>query len=182
VTKSAHFDKFLKENAAAKTPIEKGKALEEFVVATFTQLRGVTVHDRNVRDDNEVQEIDVLLWNEQEIGRSGLSFLPNTIFVEAKNWMRMVGAAEVAWFKEKVRSGGDYGTGGATGILVAANGVTGDGSDRKFAADIILRARAEQVRLLVVRPEELDLGPADVRELLKRRVSDLAGGRLKFGS
>jgi hypothetical protein len=169
---------FLARSAAATTTRQKGDALEEYVCAVFRRLAGVIVHERHLRDDQHVQEIDVMLWNEQDSGPNGLSFLPHIIVVEAKNWTRPVGAAEVAWFKEKVRTSGDFAGDGAVGILVAAAGVTRDRADRQFAAGIIRDARPEGIKLLVVRPEHLVCDAAGLRDLLRRRLCDLAAGRV----
>lgn len=169
---------FLARSAAATTTRQKGDALEEYVCAVFGRLAGVIVHERHLRDDQHVQEIDVMLWNERDSGPSGLSFLPHIIVVEAKNWARPVGAAEVAWFKEKVRTSGDFAGDGAVGILVAAAGVTRDRADRQFAAGIIRDARHEGIKLLVARPEHLVCDAAGLRELLRRRLCDLAAGRV----
>src|SRR5262249_61251982 len=53
---------YLAKSAAAHTTRQKGDALEDYVCAVFRQLSGLTVHERHVRDDQHVQEIDVMLW------------------------------------------------------------------------------------------------------------------------
>jgi hypothetical protein len=166
------------ETAAATKPTQRGDALARFIEQIMCQLDGVSLHETKVFSDDRSQELDVILWNERLPGLTGLSFFPFIVFVEAKNWDERVGSSEVAWFKEKVRLSGDYAGTGAIGILVASNGVTGDRDDRDFAVAVIRAARAERVFIIVARPADLAVEPPDLREFLRRRVCDLAGGRV----
>lgn len=159
--------------AAATTTKAKGEALEQLACESFARLDGVTVHARNCRDEHNIQEIDVVLWNDRLATPIGLPFIPEVFTVEAKNWEAPVGSAEVAWFKEKVRNSG-Y----STGVLVAANGITGDHDDRRFAYEAILLARSERLRLVVLEPAALGAAPNDLAQTLKMRLADLAAGRV----
>lgn len=177
-TPAERYAAYEKRTAGATTTTERGNALADYAAEMLSTLNGVKLDRKKVISSDRSQEIDVVMWNERLAGESGLFFLSHTIFVEAKNWDYPVGAAEVAWFKEKVRINGDYSGGGATGILLALNGVTGEQYDRDFAVAIIQNARVEKVRILVVRPSHLAVEPTDLREFFRQRVTDLASGKV----
>jgi hypothetical protein len=181
VTPAQMLEAFNHSTANAPSSTARGDALANYVSDIFSQVTGITVYDSKVFSDDRSQELDVILWNEQDGSDSGIDFLPNIILVEAKNWDHPVGAAEVAWFKEKIRQGGDYSGTGAVGILIAPHGVTGQKHDRDFAAAVILRARSENVRILVAAPDELSLDAKQLRALIKNRLCALAAGHAGLG-
>lgn len=177
---AAQYDAYSAATAAAQSTVEKGEALTDYIVAVIEQLDGVTCDGRNAFSDDHSQELDAIFWNERSPGPTGLDFFASIFFVEAKNWIKPVGAAEVAWFKEKIVQGGHFQERRAIGLLVAPHGVTGLEHDKQFAAAIVLRARQEGVHIVVVTPEQLAIEAADLRELLRRRLVDLAAGRVGF--
>jgi hypothetical protein len=81
------------------------------------------------------------------------------------------GRAELSWFDTKLRNRGLN-----FGVLVAANGITGDEADITAAHSIVAAALREGRRLVVIRNDELlvltDL-PQLVR-LVKEKLCDLA--------
>ncbi|MHB8577256.1 MAG: restriction endonuclease [Dehalococcoidia bacterium] len=120
---------------------------------------------RNRFNPARSQEIDIVLWNDRV--PAGLWFLPEILLVECKNWTNPTGSAEVAWFDHKIRSlGQEY------GILIAANGITGDRRRLDFAHDIVRYALGQRRRLLVVTAADLRnlTRPAEISELLKRKL------------
>jgi len=177
-TPAERFAAYEKRTAGGCSTTERGDALADYAAEALSTLKGVKLDGKKVISSDRSQEIDVVMWNERLPGKKGLRFLSHTIFVEAKNWDCPVGAAEVAWFKEKVRINGDYSGGGATGILLALSGVTGEKYDRDFAVAIIHSARGEKVRILVVRPSDLAVEPKTLREFFRQRVTDLASGKI----
>lgn len=162
---------------AAATTVAKGDALANYIGGVFEQLDGVSCAEKKVVSDDQSQELDVILWNERNPGPLGLDFLPSIVPVEAKNWSRPVGAAEIAWFKDKVVQGGVFQGGWAAGLLVAPEGITGSHDDARFAAAVILRARQEKVAMIVATPDELAHDAAELREYLKARLIGLVAGR-----
>src|SRR5258707_15773493 len=110
---------FLAVGQAAATTAAKGKALEDLICYVFECIPGFSVTQRNSLDVFQAEEIDVAFWNDQH--RQGLRFPHNIILVECKNWSVPVSNDEVAFFDTKLR-----GRGLSFGILVAANGITGD--------------------------------------------------------
>jgi hypothetical protein len=76
------------------------------------------------------EEIDVASYNDQE--PQGLRAFNPILLIERKNRSKPVGSIEVSWFLTKIRNRGlDF------GILVAAQGVTGDAHDKTAAHDVI---------------------------------------------
>jgi hypothetical protein len=105
------------------------------------------------------EEIDIAFWNEKH--PRGLHFLPNIVIVECKNWSEPVGSEEVNWFSTKLRNRGL-----AFGILIAANGVTGDALDRTGAHSIIADALREGRQIVVLTLQDLR-GIADTYQLIR---------------
>jgi hypothetical protein len=97
----------------------KGKALEDLIYYIFEKVPGIPFIERNQQNVFQTEEIDLAFWNDKTI--NGLHFLPNIILVECKNWSRAVDTDAVSYFKNKIDERGlDF------GVLVAANGITGD--------------------------------------------------------
>jgi len=148
---------------------EKGRALEDLVCYIFAQIPGISIVRRNEMNTFETEEIDVALWNEAH--NDGLYFLSNIILVECKNWSNAVSSNEVSWFDAKLRSRGLN-----FGILVAANGITGNANDVTAAHQIIASALREKRHLIVFTRDEL-LALSDSSELVrkfKEKLCDLA--------
>ncbi len=151
---------------------DKGTALEQFCCVFFDALPGVRVAERRAVDDMDSQEVDIVLDNDRH--PSGLFTLDPILFVEAKNWSRRVGSAEVAWFDWKVRLSGYK-----QAFLVVANGVTGRADDRNAAWSILRQANMEGRRLLVLSPKEMAgcANPPQVQQLIQSKLRALAVGR-----
>lgn len=151
-------DLFAKSDAA-KTNVEKGKCLEDLAVYLFEMIPGISVTARDKKNTYDAEEIDVALWNEQHArGFKTLNFL---ILVECKNWSSPVGSMEVNWFLTKIKNRAlDF------GILIAANGITGSDEDRRQAHDVVSKALAEGVRMILLTRDEI-LSLADTDELVR---------------
>lgn len=140
----------LAEGDAAPTTEEKGAALEDVVVRSFCKIDGVGFLRRDQTNSANSSEIDILLYN-QAIPL-GLPFFPGYLIFECKNWVAPVNSAAVEGFVAKVRA-----CRLELGILVAANGVTGDPQERTAANDVIRRAfDRDNIKLLVVTRAELE--------------------------
>ncbi|MBU7440913.1 restriction endonuclease [Paraburkholderia fungorum] len=151
------------------TTAAKGRALEDLICYLFSQVPGVSITRRNEMNAFETEEIDVALWNDAH--NDGFFFLPNIILIECKNWSAAVGSIEVNWFDSKLRNRGlDF------GILVAANGVTGNPEQVSAAHYTIAAALKEGRRLIVFTKEEI-LAFSEAAELVlsvKEKLCDLA--------
>jgi hypothetical protein len=104
---------------AAATTTERGRLLEELVVYLFSRCPGVRHYNSNVLSAPGSSEVDVCFWNSRHNG--SIDFLPQILVVECKNTAERVGSAAVRTFLAKLQEMHlDH------GILVAANGITGD--------------------------------------------------------
>jgi|SRR5688572_23908653 len=127
----------------ARSEQQRGRLFEELICQMFGSIPGMSVIARNVFTAGRSQEVDILIGHDSRL--SEISFLPDFILVECKNWSWPVSSMEVAWFDRKVKQRGlDL------GILVAAHGVTGEQRERTFAHEIISWALAERRRLIVI--------------------------------
>jgi hypothetical protein len=159
---------YFKRSDAAKTAAAKGKELEDLTVYLFEKIPGVSLSARNVKSVFDDEEIDVAFFNDQS--PAGLRFLNFFLLVECKNWSKPVGSMEMAWFAWKVESRHlDF------GILIAANGITGNAADGKEAHKIASSALEHGRRLIVVtRAEILALRTTeDLVTLIKRKLLQL---------
>ena len=114
------------------------------------------------------EEIDIALWNNKN--GNGFPFLPNSILIECKNWSSQVGAPEITIFKDKLKSRDcKY------GILIAANGITGDPHELTGAHNKISMALSEGVWILVIIVQELQSlkNTDDLVLLIKKKISKL---------
>jgi hypothetical protein len=159
---------FFAKSDAATTKAEKGKHLEDLAVYLFEMVPGISVSARDKKNAYETEEIDVAFWNEQRPrGFKALNFL---ILVECKNWSAPVGSVEVSWFLTKIRNRSlDF------GILIAANGITGSDVDRKQAHDVVSKALADGVRMVLLTRAEIEaLADSDeLVKMVKRKLCEL---------
>ncbi|MBF6150205.1 restriction endonuclease [Nocardia nova] len=90
--------------------------------------------------------------------------------VECKNWSVPVDSATVNTFATKIRHRGC-----ALGVLVAANGVTGDPHEKTAAYQSAASALQENTRILLVTTDDLMAltSSKDVVVLLHKRLLDL---------
>lgn len=96
----------------------RGRAYEDALEHVFRSIPGCLV-ERNSLNRAGSEEIDLSVMNFRE--GNGLRGLPDLFLVECKNWSKPVGASAVASFATKIRHRNCE-----LGVLVAANGVTGD--------------------------------------------------------
>lgn len=165
----ATIEAYVEAGRNGATTADQGRALEDLICYVFTQVPGITITRRNELNAFHTEEIDVALWNDGHA--DGFFFLPNIILVECKNWSSRVGSAELSWFDAKLRSRGL-----SFGVLVAANGVTGNAEDLTAAHSIVAASLREGRRLSVIRSDEL-LTLTDSHELVrlvKEKLCDLA--------
>ena len=129
---------------------EIGAALEDVVSWTLCSMPGVRVLHRDFVNRANSAEIDLFLFNNPRL--SPIEFLPQFLIVECKNWRHPVNSATVRDFIAKVRSARQE-----VGILVAANGVTGDTADQTCANDEIRMAFDQDgIKILVLTRAEIE--------------------------
>jgi hypothetical protein len=167
---------FLAAGDNAQTTTEKGRALEDLICYIFGKVPGITVTKRNTLNQFLSEEIDVAFWNRRH--HNGLYFLQNIILAECKNWSRPLGSEEVGWFDSKLRRRAQ-----PFGILVAANGITGNSADRTAAHDVINAALAEGRQFIVITRHEIESLALSIQlvELIQTKLCELAvAGTLLF--
>jgi hypothetical protein len=160
---------FLATSDNAATTAEKGRAFEDLVCYLFSRIPGVSVTRRNTLNQFGSEEIDVAFWNRPN--PNGLYFLQNIILVECKNWSLPLGSAEVSWFDAKLRRRAQ-----PFGILIAANGITGDAADKTSAHDIISAALTEGRQFVVITRQEMENLTLSIQlvELIQSKLCELA--------
>ena len=155
---------------------EKGAALEAIVAETFCLIEGVGLIRRNVVDNAGSLEIDILLYNQRQ--RGGLPFLPNHLFIECKNWQVPVNAATLTVFTSKLhRFRVDF------GVLVAANGMTGDANERTAAhAHLQSVFDRDGLKVIVITRHEIEaLRTTDeLEEIMRIKYGDCIMGAHRF--
>jgi hypothetical protein len=130
----------------------KGRALQDLVCHLFAAIPGVRPPICNIVDFAEGGEIDVFCANKGQ--DNGLWFLPRAILIECKNWTEPVGSQEVRVFIDRMKERACE-----AGILIAANGVTGNDNELNAARRHISRAQEDRYEILVVTLEELAVTP-----------------------
>ena len=153
----------------APTVHEKGRVLEQLACYLFECVPGIELPHRNERNPFNAEEIDVAVWNNQH--RNGLPFLPYQILIECKNWSRPVGNQEVSFFVTRL------GHRGLTlGILIAANGITGNAVELTDSHFQIANALQRGIRLIVITRQEIEdlRSVSDLVTLIKSKLLLLA--------
>jgi hypothetical protein len=156
-------------------PVDKGRALEDFLCYLFPLVPGIEIAQRNALNAFATEEVDVALWNNRN-GR-GFYFLPNLLLVECKNWRHACGSQEVAYFVNRLRHRGcDH------GILLAVNGVTGIPEDLTRAHFEIATALADGVRVVVLTLGDIESlrSTEELVDLLKRKLCQLVVSGTNF--
>jgi Restriction endonuclease len=162
----------LAEGDAAPTTEGKGAALEDVVIQSFCKVRGIGFLRRDQTNNAGSAEIDILLYNQRL--PLGLPFLSDYLIFECKNWAAPVDSASVDGFVTKIRA-----CRLDLGVLVAANGITGDAAQRTAANDIIRRAfDRDNIKVLVVTRAEIEAFRAidDVISLMRDKFGALIMG------
>lgn len=127
---------------------DKGQALQDLVCHMFEVIPGIRPPICNVVDFANAGEIDVFCANKAQ--DKGLWFLPRAILVECKNWTQPVGSQEVRVFIDRMKERGCE-----AGVLIAANGITGNNEDLSAARRHIARALEDRYEVLVVTLDDL---------------------------
>lgn len=165
----ATVEAYVEAGTNGATTADQGRALEELICYVFAQVPGISITRRNEMNAFQTEEIDVALWNDGHA--DGFFFLPNIILVECKNWFSRVSSAELNWFDSKLRNRGL-----PFGVLVAAQGITGEAAEITAAHSIVAAALREGRRLVVISSDEL-LALTDssqLVQLVKEKLCDLA--------
>ncbi|MFC6039556.1 restriction endonuclease [Paenisporosarcina macmurdoensis] len=146
---SSRINKYFLDSDNSQLAHEKGKIFEDLSCYIFEKVPGISITMRNAMNTFDTEEIDVALWNNRI--RKGLHFLPYIILVECKNWSSAVSSIEVNWFASKLEDRGlDF------GILIAANGITGNNDEINRAHFIVARHLAAGRRIIIIKRTEIE--------------------------
>jgi hypothetical protein len=159
----------LAKGDSATSAFEKGKKLEELIVYVLGTVPGMKFFKANIVNSRGSEEVDVAFFNSKS--RTGLPFLEYLVLVECKNWSSAVGALHVREFTTKLKHRAC-----AYGVLIAANGITGDIQDRTAAHDAIRMALAtEGISIIVITRAEIEAwsNTAQIVDLMKLKLCEL---------
>ena len=159
----------LADGDAAGTAYEKGRKLEELAAYAFGSVPGVKFYKSNVVNNAGSEEVDVAFFNSKV--RAGFPFLSHVLLVECKNWSNAVGAVNIREFATKLKHRAC-----AYGVLVAANGITGNAQDRTAAHDAIRMALAvDGISIVVITRQEIETwtSTAQIVDLFKLKLCEL---------
>lgn len=134
----------------------------------FRCIPGFSVSSTNREHVLDLHEIDIAMWNDQV--PSGLKSLPDVIFVEAKNWSSAVDANAIRAFDSKLNQQGVR-----FGVLIAANGITGDAADRTAGHGVIATALTQGRRIIVLTRAEIEAlaSTGQLIRLIKQKICEL---------
>jgi hypothetical protein len=154
---------YIADAGAATTSDGKGKLYEELVKYLFEAVPGC-IAERNLTNVFRTEQIDIAVGNAQSSG--GLWLLPHVILAECKNWNHAVDSSTVGYFMNTLA-----GRGVELGILIAANGITGDHEELASAHAIGLHGSARGIKIVVITTEDINSLESvdDFVELLHRR-------------
>jgi len=162
----------LQRSDGEEDSVKKGRLLEDLICHMLEGIPGITITLRNELDAFRAGEIDVAFFNEQHV--DGLFFLDHIVLAECKNWSEPVGSDELRIFDAKLKERGL-----TMGILIAANGVTGDPQLLSSAHNTVAVALQDGRRIVVITREEIEAidDAAEIVELLKRKLLGLHAKR-----
>ncbi|WP_424184176.1 restriction endonuclease [Actinokineospora sp. G85] len=141
----------------------QGKAYEALAVYLFESIPGCFT-ERDATSFFETEQVDVGVGNDRL--SDGLPGLPTVFLVECKDWARPVDSKTVGYFINLLANRSVE-----VGILIAANGITGDPTELTHAHSLGVSAIARGIKVLVITTEEIRALTcvADLTKLLKRR-------------
>ena len=154
----------------AVTSKAKGDALEEAICLCLESLAGIEVIERNCISAPGSSEIDIVLHNKKSGANSAVAFLDTIILVECKNWASPVDSKAIRDFLAKVKAAKVK-----EGILIAANGITGDAKDVTRGHDVIRQAfDTDGTKIIVLTRAEIESfsSAADVMNAIRKRFTN----------
>ena len=155
--------RYLTDAEAAATSDAKGKFYEELVRYLFETVPGC-IAERNLTNVFRTEQIDVAVGNARHA--SGMWLLPHVILAECKDWDKPVDSDTVGYFMNILA-----GRGIELGVLIAANGITGDRDDLTNAHALGLHGSPRGIKIVVITTEDIASLQSidDFVELLHRR-------------
>jgi hypothetical protein len=153
----------------------KGKAFEDLACYLLNAVPGIKITARNAHNTFATEEIDVAAMNENH--PAGLGGLVDFFLVECKGWKDAVNSEQVSWFLTKIRHRGVR-----FGILIAANGITGEPEHLSRANFLVgVEMATFGIKMVIITREEIETltSGEDFGQLIIQKVCTLhaSGGR-----
>ncbi|HYT91769.1 MAG TPA: restriction endonuclease [Gemmataceae bacterium] len=154
---------YLHAAAVAVSTDQQGKAYEALAAYLFDCIPGCFT-ERNASSFFDAEQIDIGVGNDRV--PDGLSVLPPVVLVECKDWAKPVDSRTVGYFVNILTNRSVE-----AGILIAANGITGDPHELTNAHALGVSAMARGIKILIVTTAEIEALTCtiDLTRLLKRR-------------
>jgi hypothetical protein len=160
--------------APGRSTTEKGATLEMLAAYLFLLIPG-WFPSRNILDENEGFESDIIVSNLNPAGNLTAELLGRHFLVECKNWENRVQVRDVGYFLHRMRL-----THCSFGVIFATNDVTGQTKGETAARSLIRRAFHEDGNTCIVLDqndlESLARGEISFWSLLLREIQ-----RFRFG-
>ncbi|HEX7913047.1 MAG TPA: restriction endonuclease [Paraburkholderia sp.] len=183
-----------KDEAGETQNAETGLANADFIIVVLNGTRadyrgifdaGIAIGLRKpillIQTKSRVLPIDFRWFSTVKTSLSNhdaLPFLPNHLFIECKNWQAPVNAATLTVFTGKLHKFRvDF------GILVAANGITGDANERTAAhAHLQSVFGRDGLKVIVVTRQEIEAlrNTDDLEEVMRNKYGDCIMGAHRF--
>jgi hypothetical protein len=146
---------------------ERGKAFEDLFCYVLNEVPGLKAR-RNILNFSRSEEVDVAVANTRT--NNGLACFPHLFLVECKNWSAPVDSATIGSFVDKLTNRCIE-----LGVLVVANGVTGDPEEMSSAYDKAKMALQRGHRLLLISLDDITSlnTPIEFTDLLVDRLLGL---------
>jgi hypothetical protein len=153
----------------------KGKAFEDLACYLLSGIPGITITARNEMNTFATEEIDVACKSEND--PAGLGVLVDFFLVECKGWRDAVTSEQVSWFLTKIRHRGVR-----FGILIAANGITGEPEHLSRANFLVgVEMAAFGIKMVIITRQEIEklASGEEFAKLIIQKVCTLhaSGGR-----
>lgn len=157
------------------TNAEKGRAFEDLACYLLNGIPGITIPARNALNTFATEEIDVACMNAND--PAGLGSLADFFLVECKGWNDAVTSEQVSWFLTKIRHRGVR-----FGILIAANGITGEAEHLSRANFLVgVEMATFGIRMVIITRREIETlkSGEELARLIVQKVCTLhaSGGR-----
>ncbi|MDG4795080.1 restriction endonuclease [Micromonospora sp. WMMD1082] len=163
-------------NDVSLTNTQRGMALQQLFEYLLNKIPGLISRPNSI-DPFRSEEIDIAVANTRM--NNGLACFPNLFLVECKNWAAPVDAPTVGTFIDKMRNRRVE-----LGILVAANGITGDPRSLSAAHHKVAMAQGDGLRVLFVTIDDVSKlsHSKDLAELLVDRLLLLIASGTSLGN
>jgi len=125
----------------------KGKCYEDLVCYLFQSVPGCIV-ERDITSIFDTEQIDLAVGNLHH--SDGLGLLPAVFLVECKNWEQPVDSQAVGYFFNILANRSIE-----LGIIVAAQGVTGDLITGRHAHALGIGAAGRGIKMIVITTDDL---------------------------